>query len=735
MFKFSKKKAKKRKKGEQVSEEAVIKGHKKEREVKDFGYDVNHKYSKRFAPDGLNGDNNSFLIISDAGKNVYIRTFYISDIKKRVNFANTFVGIMNFPDSAVSIFVNPMVQGKADKSLESDVTNVEAELISAKKNHETNRARKLTGKFNTANRWAEKVESGDTALYEVAIMISIYADDLKQLDKRCGDFYYGAMSSGLKLANCWGFQLEAYMANQPLNRLSKFISKRVDGTRKPVGVVYHRFDSESIATFYNHLYSEFYHPDGIYLGYTLPHRSPLIHNVYDPSHKGYGVVVGGSTGSGKSVAVKTYVSRWIPFGYRFVMLDSDSTTGRGEYALTAEENGGVNFLFAPGSKEIMNIYELKEEEEIDTISQELRMTVKLKEKINSASNMIMSIMEKGEADRLGDNKLFVESIIREINTELYREIGIEEGDPDSLFEKGDNVYKDGSLTSGKQRKRLPTISKFYVKLIIHRKYYAKSETVRAYEILLSGLKDYVRDLIVCSECGHVYTKDEYDALDKYTEALSDKKCNAGDCKGRVMHILGNNPYYDGESTIEIDLSVPVTNLDISQLPDAEKPIGQEVALIFIKENFIKKNSVIPSKAMKLGVIYDELHKLLPFESARRLAIDTYRTGRKRFVSPITATQSIGDYALYDEETLAMVKNSSTMFIMAHKTADKNALANTTILTPAQIDKVTSFSIGECYLIDGETVVHGKIDYMKDIEGTFAETNLENIKVIDKKKVS
>lgn len=703
-----------RKKKKAEKKQDVVVDANKEKIVEIEGFGVDDELKELLAPDGLNGLNNSYLQINDAGNMVYIRTFYISRLPRVTNFASTFYSIVNTPGIAFSAFVEPMTEGKAVKSLDNDVRKLETEDIQARKAGDTNQQRKIGAKFSRTSEWANRVESGITSLFEVAFMISMYASSVDELNKMSQDLYYKAVAKNIEISNCYGFQRQAYLANQPLNRAKDFVTSSIDLAR-PTGLVYHRMDTNSLASIYNHVFSEFYHENGIYLGYNLSDYSPLIHDLYDKTHQGYGVVIAGSTGSGKSVTVKIYVSRWIPEGYRFVMLDSEALGNAGEYSNMTRELGGVNYQISSRSKNTLNIFDISEEEEINQDTKELFMTLKMNEKITNVSNIVQSIIERGDRERLNGQDILVSTIIKRAVKELYDDIGVIEGNANSIYETSDKVYSKGKIGSGRVKKEMPTLTDLYVRVIRHRHSRFEENYGLAYTLVLAALEDYVKDVTVCQYCGTRYQGEATEDLPKCA------------CGKDYVRVRGTNTYFDGASTIEIDMDTPITNIDISQLPESEKPIAQEIALSFIKENFMKKNSVVPEKAMKLGVIYDELHKLLPYESARRLAIDTYRTGRKRFISPITATQSIGDYALYDEETLAMVKNSSTQFIMAHKTLDKKALASTTILSQAQIEACISHEKGECFLIDGNSVVHAKIDYMNEIEAVFAETDMSNMK--------
>ena len=133
----------------------------------------------------------------------------------------------------------------------------------------------------------------------------------------------------------------------------------------------------------------------------------------------------------------------------------------------------------------------------------------------------------------------------------------------------------------------------------------------------------------------------------------------------------------------------------------------------------------PAKAEKLICLFDETHKLLPYQEAREFLITVYRTARKRLVSPWTATQSLMDYGRY-EECLAIIKNTVSKFILRHDPNDRKLLRDTTTLTDSQIDIVMGLDIGQVALIDKNDVVFVKVDTLV-IEKEIYETDISKIK--------
>lgn len=681
------------------------------------------EYADLIAPDGVDPFNMSFLVLNDHGRDVFIRTFYVSKLPTNAEFAVSFARLLNTSDSVASVFVNPMGAKKAQNSLNRDVVGIETETLQANKRGDSNRARKLMARLSNINGWAARVENSFSKLNEVAFLISIYADEKSDLDKKTSDLFYAVEKTSIELSNCYGYQYEAYLANQPSNNIIQYVSTKITD-KLPKGLDFHRMDQEAVATIFNHTSSELFHDDGIYVGFNLDDGSPVIHHLYNKTHKGYGMIVAGTTGGGKSLTLKLLISRYLQDEFRFVLLDSDSTGRRGEFSSITRKFNGVNYYLAPDSHEILNIFEIDEEMAYDeTTGQEWR-TLDIKSKIIDAKHIVMAIVNKHDNVALfGTHAFTIETLIGDTIQDLYMQIGLKDGDAESLYEQGD----EGFLGSGKKKKKLPVLSDFFSKIIYYKTVERDKSKLPAYTMLIDAIKPYIREKIICHECAKdTFTNDEFETMETLgDDGVRYRKCS---CGGHVERVIGTQPYFDGQSTINIEYDTRIVNIDISQLHENEKPVAQTIALSYIKEKFIKKNAANPDKAKGLGVVFDELAKTFKYESARQVVAEVYRIARKRFVAPITATQSIADYIMH-EDTKAIIKNASTQLILAHMPQDTEVLEDLVELKPTQARAVVTFDVGEAYLIDNRKAVHMKIDYFPHVEAKYLETDIKKLKML------
>lgn len=668
------------------------------------------------SPNGVNPNPNGYTIIHDNGKDIYVRCFYIDKMPTRSVFAYTFSDLFQFSNSTISVFINPMMEGKASKEMDNNIMSLESEKDIAIDKGDRNRARRVGKKLSQAEYWAEAIETGENKVFNVAFLITIFANSLEKLDIKSGDLYSLARSKDIDISATYAFHPEAYQSNLPLNRI---YSVGVDKLKQDM-VKFHVMDKLSLSTIFAHTNYNFSHHNGVVIGRNLFTGKILSFDIYDKSHNGYGCLIAGATGSGKSTFVKTALSRYESFDYRIVSLDTEARGNKGEYTKLATQLDGVNYRICSDSDQIMNLFELDVHIEFDEdILQEFPV-LKVFNKVQDCKHIILTMVRKNNKENPDfEMSTALERIVTDNIQELYDERGIKNMDIDSLYELGES-HVNGRITSGqKKKKELPVLSDFVYKALLYRKRNVNEHHKKAINVLIDAMLDYVRELIYCPECLARYTSEEYRQLEGEDH---NKVCK---CGKHVIKQNGSMPYFDGQSTLEIDYHTPMVNIDISQLHETEKPIAQGVALNFINENFIKRNSMNPAKAKKLIVLFDETHKLLPYDEAREFLINVYRTARKRLVSPWTATQSLKDYCL-NKDTLAIISNTVSKFILRHETNDRKTLKETSILTDSQIDIIMALDIGQTCLIDKNEVVFLKVDTL-EIEKDIYETDISKIK--------
>jgi hypothetical protein len=683
--------------------------------------------------DGINPSQLEYIVINDGGRNVYECALYADKIPRRSTFAVTYAELMNFPNCTTSVFWEPLSSAESQKLLDKRVIALESELIAANKDLDTNRARRLSAKLGECEEWARVIEAGLNVFFKVAFLFVVRADSLEGLDDACTELYSIGKEKGIDIVGCYGAHAEGLLASAPLNKMMK-VGK---GPFKDLIVKYHIMDKNSLGDTFNHTESFFSHKNGILGGRNMFTHQPVLIDPYDRSHSGYNMCISGITGAGKSAGLKMYSSRWMEvFGYRMAFIDYDSPNGaEGEYVPLVRTEGGVVFQLKHGSDNILNIFDIDVElEYLPSIRKEVRK-LNLMEKCADCTNIILSMIKDGREVDSFDTDVYLTKIVSDTVVGLYAAKGIEEGHPDSIYEDG-QVYEGGRISSGRVRKTMPTLHEFFISLLNRRRFNTDELQDKAFSVAIAGIQPFIKECYYSEKSIGEYSAEEYSALPvdenglKYTVINGDRE--------RVYSVIGVKPYYDGQSTLRVSEDTQSMDIDLSQLPPADKRIAQQIACNFVNEYFVKKNSNNPHKLQKCAVVVDEFHNTFAFYESRKFIESMYRQARKRFVCMITITQALADYNAY-EETKAIVKNTAMKILYKQAKMDANFIREVTPLTESQLDQVMRLGgtvdangdidksrKGECCLIDNEdTVVFIKVDYLRS-EAKICETDPEKI---------
>ncbi|MDD3361829.1 MAG: hypothetical protein PHW34_09180 [Hespellia sp.] len=670
---------------------------------------------KIVTPDGINPNPMSYTILHDTGHDVYIRSFTVDTLPKRTVFAATFPALFNFDRMNSSVFIEPIGEGRASHLLDGRIVEIETNIITAEKNADRNQLRKLNAKLHDAETWAQRIESGDNSLYHVYFLFTLMAESLEQLNRRTDAFRNLAKEKQITISCCYGLQAECYLTGMPL--IYRYTADI--GPIRSCGLKRHTMDKLSIASIFNHTQDSFFHTHGIIIGRNMTTGMPVAFDAYDKKHNGYNMVFAGMTGTGKSACMKILASRYITKnGYRFVCIDSQAKGNRGEYAMLADMMCGTNYEIKNNSDNVINLFDIDKEEEWSEITGTFEV-LRLQDKISNAKSDMMTLIQGNKEPAEFALVTHIERIVIDIITELYEEKQIYENDVESLYESGKGI-KDGVLTSGKIKKQLPILTDFYRKALIKAKENKIAEHKKAYRIILDSLKDRVRELNYCPKCMSFFSTEEYEK--------AQGMCSCGE---EITKIRGAKAYYDGQSTIKIKDNERFTNIDISQLPEEERPIARQISLSFLNEQFIKTNATNPKKTHCLGVIADEVHQNFGMKSAVASLDYVARTSRKRLVSLWTATQSLKDYDCC-RETEALLKQSAAKFVFKQSYGDRKWVQEALNLTGGQVDRVLELGgeptdedmnrKGEVCIVDNGKVCFCKIDYLQSAEAVFVETD-------------
>ena len=614
------------------------------------------------APSGIDASNIDYLrIISNTTR--YARSFFVSSLPRMCAFPELFRDMYIFGDTNTSIYINPIAESKSQNELNRVINQLETERIVAADRGNINRESVITQKRLEAEGLRDQIAAGFNKLFEASIITTLFAYNLQSLDAYTKMLATEMSKSLVGIKTAWAMQEEAYKSNIPL--MKDEIQKK------------HTFDRNSMATVFPFTTSEVGHLTGIPLGFNKQTGVPILFDNFHSSLTNYNMVIFAKSGAGKSVTMKTLISRSaVLMGIESLALDAE-----GEYSVVAEALGGINVVLSPTSKTVINLFDIEVERVRDEITGRERSVVNVESKVEDVTQALLT-MARGSTRSTEVNEL-TKQIIAEAVAEEYEKLGIT-SDPNSLYEASNGSF--GSKDLFKVKKQMPTIGSWYKTLLKKAKENTDSNYQFHYSYLIKVMKQYIR---------------EYN---------------------------GQMAYFDGQSTFELLDSVPFINLDISQLEERfARPLAQQILLSWVWEKYVKKNSEDRKKATKKRVLVDEAWMLLSYPEAVEFLNTMARRARKRNVSLAIISQRFQDF--YEKpEAQAVLTSSDTKLFLAQDKAEIQYLKEVFKLSEGEAGFLVSCLIGEGLLKVGQDTAIIQITPTKK-EFEFVETNLN--KLVDK----
>ncbi len=620
------------------------------------------------APSGIDASNIDHLeIISNTKR--YARSMFVSSLPRMCTFPELFRDMYLFGDINTSLYINPVTESRSQNELNRVINELETERIVAADRGNINRESTLTQKRAETEQLRDEIAAGFNKLYEASIVCTLFAYNLEDLDKQTKMLASEMSKSLVGIKSAWGRQEEAFQSNLPF----------MDDKIKKI----HTFDRRSMGTTFPFTTSEIGHPTGVPLGFNKQTGVPILFDNFHNSLTNYNMVIFAKSGAGKSVTMKTLISRSsVLMGVENLALDAE-----GEYRIVAESLGGINVVLSPNSKTIINVFDLETELIKDEITGKERPILNVENKVEDVTQALLT-MAKGSTRSPEVNEL-TKQIIAEAVAEEYMSAGIN-SNPDSLYvgEENRNILRKDMII-GRTKKQMPTIGSWYKRIQQKAKDNENQDYKFHYSYLLKVMKQYIR---------------EYD---------------------------GQMAYFDGQSTFELLEGSPFINLDISQLEERfARPLAQQILLSWIWEKYVKKNSEDRSKAKKKRVIVDEAWMLLPYPEAVDFLNTMARRARKRNVSLAIISQRFQDF--YEKpEVQAVLTSSDTKLLLAQDKSEIEYLKEVFKLSDGEAGFLVTCGKGEGLLkVGGDTAILQITPTQKEFQ--FVETNLN--KIVESRKV-
>ena len=619
------------------------------------------------APAGIDASKIDHLeIISNVKR--YARSFFVSTLPRMCTFPELFRDLYLFGDINTSVYITPIAESKSQNELNRVINELETERIVAMDRGNINRESTLSQKRFEAEQLRDEIAAGFNKMYDASIVSTVFAYSMEDLDRLTKLLSTEMSKSLVGIKSAWAIQEEAFKSNLPF----------MDDKVKKI----HSFDSRSMGTVFPFTTSDVGHPTGVPLGYNKQTGTPILFDNFHSSLTNYNMVIFAKSGAGKSVTMKTLISRSaVLMGIQSLALDAE-----GEYSIVAESLGGINVVLSPTSKTVINIFDIETEIVKDEITGKDRTVLNVENKVEDVTQALLT-MARGSTRSQEVNEL-TKQIIAESVSEEYAAYGIT-SDPNSLYTAPTGGINGNML--GKQKKEMPTIGSWYKRIEEKAANNTNADYSFHYSYLLKVMKQYIR---------------EYD---------------------------GQMAYFDGQSTFDLLDGTLFINLDISQLEERfARPLAQQILLAWIWEKYVKKNSEDRTKAAKKRVLVDEAWMLLPYPEAVDFLNTMARRARKRNVSLAIISQRFQDF--YEKpEAQAVLTSSDTKLFLAQDKSEIQYLREVFKLSEGEASFLITCLKGEGLLkVGADSAIIQIQPTAKEFE--FVETNLNKLAQMKSKSI-
>ena len=375
------------------------------------------------APSGIDVSNIDRLeIISNVKR--YARSFFVSSLPRMCTFPELFRDMYMFGDINTSVYINPVPEAKSQSELNKVINELETERIVAADKGNINRESNLSYKRVEAETLRDEIAAGYNKLFEASIITTLYAYTAEDIEKYTKLLISEMSKSLVGLKTAWAMQEDAFKSNIPL------LENKIDVT--------HTFDRRSMATVFPFTTSEVGHETGIPLGFNRQTGTPILFDNFHQSLTNYNMVIFAKSGAGKSVTMKTLISRSsVLMGIESLALDAE-----GEYSIVAESLGGINIVLSPNSKTVINLFDIEIEKVKDEITGREKSVLNVENKVEDVTQALIT-MAKGSTRSTDVNEL-TKQIIAEVISEEYASIGLT-NDANSLYIDSDILTRGNKL--------------------------------------------------------------------------------------------------------------------------------------------------------------------------------------------------------------------------------------------------------------------------------------------------
>ena len=245
----------------------------------------------------------------------------------------------------ISVFYERQDSFKAIKDLTYHIGNVGVELKESNQNREDIDIAAFT--YNDAKYIRKEIQVNNEDIYYIYIYISIYADNIKELEYYLNKIEGITQSKGLQTRRANFRQEDLFLSCLPIMENKKSIK---DAARRNI------LTSGLLST-YPFISSTIFDQDGIFIGTNIYNNSLVFIDRYNnQKYKNANICIFGTSGAGKSFYTKLLILRYKLLGIKQYIIDPER-----EYCYLSNALRGTQIKIGPNSNTYINILEIRKE--------------------------------------------------------------------------------------------------------------------------------------------------------------------------------------------------------------------------------------------------------------------------------------------------------------------------------------------------------------------------------------
>ncbi len=637
------------------------------------------------APDGMKipEDAEDYGIIKQSlGSKTYFRPFYIPregyPRQLRTNWINTIVAS---GEVDITIDMHKTSKSQSIKLLQKQLTMLHSNLNFQTKRGNIDQIQDLQTKIKDTENLMSEIQFSENDNYHVGVVGVLYAESEKQLN-RYSEYIEDEMSGiFFKVTSLWNRVKSGFLSALPLGE-------------NEIKDSYRNIDRRALTTFSPFISGSGPFNGGIPIGNNLITGQKEFYNAFGTEEvrpDNYNMAIFGTSGSGKSLAVKLMEARETAG----MGVYSRSIDIEGEFSTITKRMGGINLNISEESdirinplainvthipvedaddEELEEVEENEDKQIVQRNGKDMIAFVPLREKMNEVLDFFDIVIRGKNSGDEGLN-VYERNYIEDALHYVYTEHPTFQftTHPNSLYTHKP-TEKDGVIVQSRVRKPEPTITHVYEFLTERYGQEPKAERI------IAAIRPFLRD--------------------------------------------GSKPIFDGETYLGKDVTqnlenARIVNFNISKMEEGFlRPIAYHVILNYIWEYFVKNVDLASKRKI---VLCDEAWTMIDNDQTVSFLEKMARRSRKRNAGLRIASQDFVRF-LENPKARGVLQNTYTFLFMGQNKVDLKYIRENFDLSDGELDILFGKpEKGEGILRVGRSSVWLRTD-PSDEEIVFVESN-------------